>query len=111
MGAGIGSSRPSSFGMSLLSTVGVPGTAAFAALVLGIIANAIRRPGTVAAATALVALLVAKVVGTPDFSTPVLWVLIAACATPTWVPTAVPALRPTIPTLRPTVPALTGTRS
>lgn len=111
MGAGIGSNRPSSFGMSLLSTVGIPGTAAFAALVTGIVATAIRRPGTVAAATALVALVVAKVVGTPDFSTPVLWVLIAACATPTWVPTAVPTLRPTIPTRRPTVPALTGTRS
>lgn len=84
MGAGLGSNRPSSFGMSLLSTVGVPGAAAFVVLVVGIVVAALRSPTTVAAGTALVALLVAKVVGTPDVSTPILWVLIAACAVPAW---------------------------
>jgi hypothetical protein len=84
LGAGLGGNRPSSFGMSLLSTVGLPGTAAFVLLAIGLIVAAVRTPATVAAATALIALLVAKVVGTPDISTPILWVLVAACAVPLW---------------------------
>lgn len=84
MGAGLGSNRPSSFGMSLLSTVGIPGAAAFAVMVAGVLVTAIRTPATVAPAVALGALVVAKFVGTPDFSTPILWVLVAACAVPTW---------------------------
>ncbi|QZQ55983.1 hypothetical protein KZI27_03790 [Curtobacterium sp. TC1] len=84
LGTGLGGNRPSSFALSLLSTLGVPGTVAFAVLVLGLVATAMRTPETVPVAVALVALIVSKVVGTPDLSTPVLWVLIAACAVPTW---------------------------
>jgi hypothetical protein len=97
LGAGLGSNRPSSFGMSLLSTVGLPGTAAFTALVLGLVVAAMRTRATAAAATALVGLLIAKVVGTPDLSTPILWVLIAACAVPTWTRCRVPPSPSDIP--------------
>lgn len=84
LGTGLGGNRPSSFALSLLSTVGVPGTVAFAVLVLGVVAIAMRTQTAVAPAVALVALVVSKVVGTPDLSTPVLWVLLAACAVPAW---------------------------
>lgn len=84
LGTGLGGNRPSSFALALLSTLGIPGTVAFTALAVGIVVAAVRTPRTVPAGIALVALLVAKVVGTPDFSTPILWVLIAACAVPAW---------------------------
>jgi hypothetical protein len=90
LGVGVGGNRPSSFGLSLLSCVGVPGTIAFAALLGGVLVAALRNPSTVAAGSALVALLVAKVVGTPDLSTPVLWLLIAVCAVPAWQSAADP---------------------
>ncbi|MBF4587102.1 hypothetical protein QP157_01395 [Sphingomonas sp. LR61] len=90
IGAGLGANRPSSFGMTLLTCVGIPGTIAFAVFALGVLVRAARSPATVPASVALAAVLVAKLVGTPDLSTPILWLLLAACASSVWRPVAEP---------------------
>ncbi|WIB78038.1 hypothetical protein DEJ28_02765 [Curtobacterium sp. MCPF17_002] len=83
LGTGLGGNRPSSFAMSVLSCLGVPGAALLLAVLVGAVVVACRS-GQVAFACALLALLVAKVVGTPDLSTPILWLLLAACVSDAW---------------------------
>lgn len=96
LGAGLGANRPSSFGMTLLSCVGVPGALAFAVFVVGVLVRGFRAPQAAAAAAGLTALLAAKLVGTPDLSTPVLWLFLAACAASAW-PSSAPDATTSIP--------------
>ncbi|TFB85615.1 hypothetical protein E3O44_13595 [Cryobacterium algoricola] len=84
IGAGLGSNRPSSFAMMLLSCVGVVGLASFLWLAARIIWHAGRFGSGRAIAWALFSVLVAKVIATPDLSSPILWTLIAACASACW---------------------------
>lgn len=84
-GAGLGSNRSSSFVVTLLSTVGVPGVMLFAVLVVVLVAG-LRRGASLAAVTGLLAVLAAKSISIPDLSTPLLWLLIAASVLPTPVP-------------------------
>ena len=78
LGAGLGSNRASSFGPSLLSTVGVPGAAAFAALVFVLVRPVASMKGPHAALTSgLVALIGMKVLSSPDLATPAMWALMA----------------------------------
>ena len=76
LGVGLGSNRASSFAPSMLSTVGVPGVAAFATLVVSLCRragggelDALRR----AAAAGLVATVAVKCVSSPDLVTPLMW--------------------------------------
>ncbi|TDN44021.1 hypothetical protein EDF64_106195 [Curtobacterium flaccumfaciens] len=79
-GAGLGSNRSSSFAVSLLATVGLPGVILFGAVIAVLVVVAFRNRSTVPALVGLLALLVAKSIATPDLSTPLLWVSMAACA-------------------------------
>lgn len=81
IGSGLGSNRSSSFVVTLLSTVGLPGTALFLVAVALLVRTSVRQRATVPALTALLTLLVAKAVSVPDLSTPLLWLCIAACMT------------------------------
>ncbi|WP_267423476.1 MULTISPECIES: hypothetical protein [unclassified Curtobacterium] len=81
IGAGLGSNRSSSFLVTLLSTVGVPGTALFIVAVALVVRRAAGQRATLPAVATLGALLIAKVVSVPDLSTPLLWVTIALCMT------------------------------
>lgn len=84
LGAGLGSNRPSSFFLMLVSCVGVIGTLAFLVLALRLVVNAGRTRAGLPVAWGLVALLVAKVMSVPDMSVPILWMLIAGCASSYW---------------------------
>ena len=80
LGAGLGSNRASSFGPSLLSTVGVPGAALFAGavwLLIRPIRGALAGPQR-ALAAGLLAVLGMKLLSSPDLATPALWALMAA---------------------------------
>lgn len=81
LGIGLGSNRPSSFAVLLLSSVGVIGTGLFVvAIVRPLIAAYKRRDGAAAGLPAgLLTLLGAKVLAIPDLSTPLLWVLLGGC--------------------------------
>jgi hypothetical protein len=83
LGTGLGGNRPSSFAMSVLSCLGLPGFVLLA-LVLGGAVVAAFASGRPAVGAALLALVVAKTVGTPDLSTPVLWLLLSACLASAW---------------------------
>ena len=79
LGAGLGSTRASSFLVTLVSATGAPGTALFAIAIASLLIGTRATPGARPFAWCLVALLVAKTVSTPDLSTPQLWLVIAAC--------------------------------
>ncbi|ROP74843.1 hypothetical protein [Curtobacterium sp. PhB115] len=96
LGTGLGGNRPSSFAMSVLSCLGVPGAALLLVLVLGAVVVACRTR-RIEFACALLALLVAKTVGTPDLSTPILWLLIAACVADAWRVRTDDVVRPVVP--------------
>jgi hypothetical protein len=83
LGTGLGGNRPSSFAMSVQSCLGVPGAVLLLVVLIGAVVVACRS-GQVVAACALLALLVAKVVGTPDLSTPIMWLLLATCVSDAW---------------------------
>ncbi|WP_439693624.1 hypothetical protein ACRQ4B_05195 [Curtobacterium sp. SP.BCo] len=83
LGTGLGGNRPSSFAMSVLSCLGVPGLLLLTLVLVGAVVAAFRT-GRTPYGCALLALLVAKSVGTPDLSTPILWLLLAACVTEAW---------------------------
>ncbi|PYY33960.1 MULTISPECIES: hypothetical protein [unclassified Curtobacterium] len=78
LGAGLGGNRASSFVVTLLSTVGVVGTALFSFAVFRTVRTGLRSRVTVPAAVGLLALLVAKTVAIPDLGTPLLWILLCA---------------------------------
>ncbi|WP_242090264.1 hypothetical protein [Curtobacterium sp. DN_7.5] len=84
LGVGLGGNRPSSFAVALPSTIGVPGTVLFLLLVVGAVLATRTDRGLLPASVSLVALLIAKSVGNPDLSTPVLWLLIGVCFVPLW---------------------------
>lgn len=79
-GAGLGSSRPSSFFFMLISTVGLIGLALFVLLVAMVVIRAAKAGGFAPEIWALFATLVAKVIAEPNMSQTVLWMSIAACA-------------------------------
>lgn len=84
LGIGLGSNRPSSFVTSLLSTLGLLGTALFV-VGLFLIAAATARLGARAhpekvSVLALMAIVIAKTLSSPDLSTASMWALIALCA-------------------------------
>lgn len=78
LGAGLGSNRSSSFLVTLLSTTGAVGVAAFGSAVLLLVVRGSRSRSSAALSAGLLGLLVAKSVSAPDLSTPLLWLLIAA---------------------------------
>jgi hypothetical protein len=69
-GVGLGANRPSSFGVMLLSNVGVVGVALFAAAVALIVRHALRCGGAAPTIWVLVAILAAKLVSGPDLADP-----------------------------------------
>jgi hypothetical protein len=79
LGAGLGSNRSSSLATTLLSCVGIIGSAAFAVLVVQAIRSSLREPETRLAGWGLISLLVAQMVAQPDLSTPLLWFLLGVC--------------------------------
>lgn len=82
LGVGLGGNRPSSFVTALFSTIGVPGVVLFAAVVAAALGAVRVDRRLVPVAAALVALLVAKSVGNPDLTTPVLWMLLGVAIVP-----------------------------
>lgn len=80
-GAGLGSNRTSSLFVLLLSQIGVVGTGLFFGVVIVLIVRALKfGPTHLASVVALVAFLASAVVSLADFSSPVLWMLMAALA-------------------------------
>ena len=80
-GVGLGSNRGSSFGPSLLSTVGVYGAAALAGLIVQLLRPAARGPARQfhpPLAAALVGVVGTKMVSSPDLVTPSMWTAMAA---------------------------------
>ncbi|AWB90870.1 hypothetical protein [Aeromicrobium chenweiae] len=80
LGAGLGSSRPSSFAMLLLSNVGLVGTGLYVALVGRIALRARSIAEMRPELWALIGVLLVKVVAEPNLSNPIPWMLLAACA-------------------------------
>jgi hypothetical protein len=78
LGAGLGSNRSSSFAVTLLSTVGIPGVLLFVCAIGAVTVGAVRHRRLIAPMAGLLALLVAKSIAAPDLSTPLLWLLVAA---------------------------------
>lgn len=68
LGAGLGSERPSSFGAALLATVGLFGTALFAAAVVLIIAKSMHDRDARPARWVLIAVLMSKLISGPDLT-------------------------------------------
>lgn len=79
-GAGLGSNRPSSFALLLLSNVGIVGTAMFVLLVVVIVRRALAVGGYQPELLALLAVLVAKVLAEPNLGNPTMWSLLGALA-------------------------------
>jgi hypothetical protein len=78
LGAGLGSNRPSSFLMALLSTVGILGTALFAAAVYFVckaFPGRTAAPALQMAFWSFIALLIAQLVSIPEITLPMLWAL------------------------------------
>lgn len=73
LGVGLGSNRPSSFALLLLSNVGLIGVGLFAAAVIRAVRGAYPHVPWRPAISALLALLLAKVLAEPALSTPMLW--------------------------------------
>ncbi len=80
-GAGLGGNRSSSFIVTLLSTVGVVGTALFAWVLASAVRSGSRVPTALPAVAALLAIVIAKAVAVPDLGTPLLWLLLSASTT------------------------------
>jgi len=82
LGTGLGSNRASSFAASLLSTVGVVGTALFVTVVIVLVRRAWTVPRVRPVIWALAAALIAKVVSGPDLSdsTGILWLSLGVLA-------------------------------
>ena len=83
LGVGLGSNRASGFVQSLVSTVGVWGVGLFALLLVLLLRRPRDAGATVAAwhrglGAALLGLLAAKCLSSPDLSTPTMWALMAA---------------------------------
>ncbi|SER67005.1 hypothetical protein SAMN05443377_10597 [Propionibacterium cyclohexanicum] len=85
-GVGLGSSRPSSFLMALLSNVGIIGTIIFAILIARTLFKSFAIPSRHSTAFALISLLIAKVIAEPNISLPLMWMLLAVSAVPTQAP-------------------------
>lgn len=79
LGVGLGADRPSSFALLLLSNVGVVGFALYAAVVARALGPASRIAAWRPVVTAVLALLLAKVVAEPALSTPLLWLGLGLC--------------------------------
>ncbi|HEX8324152.1 MAG TPA: hypothetical protein VF595_09585 [Tepidisphaeraceae bacterium] len=96
LGTGLGSNRASSLLPSLLSTTGVAGLVLLTALVVVLLRRPINpfwRPAHAAMSSALIGILIAKLLSSPDLSTPSLWAVMAALlATHVVAPAAVPQI-------------------
>jgi hypothetical protein len=79
LGAGLGSSRPSSFWPMLLSTVGAVGSLLFIAVVYRVLRPAFRNTAYRPAAWALLSLLICKSVAGPNLAEPMLWLALGVC--------------------------------
>lgn len=80
LGVGLGSNRPSSFALLLLSNVGLVGTALFVILVVAIVRRALKVGGFEPELLALLSVLTAKVIAEPNLGNPTMWCALAACA-------------------------------
>ncbi|QBJ95982.1 hypothetical protein ERC79_08345 [Rhodococcus sp. ABRD24] len=79
LGLGLGSNRPSSLIVMMLSCVGVVGTVAFGVVLSRAIRGGLRMPAQRASVWALVATVVGQVAAKPDLAMPVMWLLLAIC--------------------------------
>jgi hypothetical protein len=79
-GVGLGSNKPSSLWPMLLSTVGVVGTALFAALVVLLVSRAVRTPSGLAPAAVVTSLIITKSVAGSFLAEPLLMLGLACCA-------------------------------
>ena len=94
VGVGLGSNRPSSFALMLLSNVGVVGSVLFVAAVVVVVRHALRCGGAGPTIWVLAAILTAKLVSGPDLADPsgLLYLSLGAlagvarAAPPTFVP-------------------------
>ncbi|MEM6446293.1 MAG: hypothetical protein AAF704_06960 [Cyanobacteria bacterium P01_D01_bin.123] len=75
LGVGLGSNRPSSFLLFLLSNIGIIGTLIFVVMIFLIVRYAFMTK-KVPLAAALVTYLISKIIAQPDMSDPMLWTLI-----------------------------------
>lgn len=82
-GVGLGSNRPSSFAVMLLSNVGIVGTILFAALAIRAVRPALLGYPARPEALAFIATLIAKLISEPNLAHPLMWLSLAACAA--WV--------------------------
>ncbi|GIT80784.1 hypothetical protein LLS1_24530 [Leifsonia sp. LS1] len=106
LGVGLGGNRPSSFALMLLSNVGVVGFVLLAVAIAALVRHAYKARSAVPACWSLVGLLIAKIIGLPDLSTPILWVLLAACAAAVWTTQdRQPLTRRTLPSVPSTIPS------
>lgn len=79
LGIGLGSNRPSSLFMLLLSCLGIIGVGLFVAVVVLALRRALRNRALEPAGWGLAGVLIAAVVAVPDLSTPAIWAGLAAC--------------------------------
>ncbi|CAN5346505.1 hypothetical protein BH09ACT5_BH09ACT5_20320 [soil metagenome] len=79
LGIGLGSNRPSSLALLVLSCLGVIGFGLLTALVVIALRRALAHRPVEPAGWALAGVLVAAVVAVPDLSTPAIWIGLAAC--------------------------------
>lgn len=84
LGAGLGSNRPSSFAAMLLSTVGVIGVLLFVWAVARIAYCAWKAEEYRPVVVALVAMMIAKGIGGPSLSDPLLWITLGTLAAAAW---------------------------
>jgi O-antigen ligase len=79
LGVGLGSNRSSSLALMMLSTIGIPGVVMLGILLVTIVYSAAKGRRSRPAAWALVAFITCASISLADFTSPVLWMAVAAC--------------------------------
>lgn len=79
LGVGLGSNRSSSLALMMLSTIGIPGVVMLGTLLVAIVYAAAKSRRSRPAAWALVAFVTCASISLADFTSPVLWMAVAAC--------------------------------
>ncbi|MCQ1957270.1 hypothetical protein NNX39_12245 [Arthrobacter sp. zg-Y826] len=90
LGAGLGSNRPASFLPMLLSTVGIVGAVLFITACVVLLRRSWAIHEARPAVWALVALMSAKCIASPNLSDPLIWLLLGVLANFVWSQTPVP---------------------
>lgn len=79
-GVGLGSHRPSSFALMLLSNLGALGFGLFCVVLITVAYNAIKSGGYAAELWTLLTVLVAKTIAEPNLNQPVMWMALGVLA-------------------------------